>query len=779
MQVPGTRARSADAAAAAAGKAYGIRLAAVAAALAVCVWAIGRCSPAEASSGAVHSNSASGINVTIDTRWVDGAGYRPVRITVTPLTPTTTDRMFTVEFLLFRRHWNDDQYDLRVARDVELPAGSGPVEATVLLPRYTDCDGYAVNVLEDGEVEENLCTGLTGFANSPTDWGECLPVLLVVGDTMPDTSQLGALLPLESYVGSQVLRSYNQTQVVPPDVASQMANVLQEYPGAVSRPIAELPQRWLDYFGLDVVCLSLEQLEELADKNPLALKAVLRWTAAGGNLWVYGIGQDWHGVGKLEGLLGLPPGADSNEPVDRGWSKPVDDDYVRPIQSRVIKSGAFLGGYVETFIPDGSVVRTFSNDGSVVVSGGDSSGTTQAAAGKAPSEPHFLFRQYDMGLIVALAPADPFPGTVDEWRGVLNAVGEDRWMWYRRHGVSMVQENTDYWNFLIPGVGLVPVTEFCVLITLFVLAIGPLNYWLLQRWRRLHLLVVTIPLGAGTVTAALFGYALVADGLGTRLRVRSVTRLDQGRGQAVCWARLSYYAGLAPRRGLTFPDDVAVLPLELFPVPDYREGPLRRELIWHEGQGGEQQWFASGWLSSRTPMQLLTVRSRASSLGLDLIALPGDSKGPRVKNRLGTRIKQLVVRLDGREHYWGQDIDVDRVVALRLLTPQDGRELRQGYAKNEPRIPQGLQTRYYRSSGVFGLRSTRWGFGGNPQIVPPLQQSGRLEASLAGLQTLSGANPPLLEPDSYLAVVEECPEVVPGIASAREEASYHVILGKW
>jgi len=28
-------------------------------------------------------------------------------------------------------------------------------------------------------------------------------------------------------------------------------------------------------------------------------------------------------------------------------------------------------------------------------------------------------------------------------------------------------------------------------------------------------------------------------------------------------------------------------------------------------------------------------------------------------------------------------------------------------------------------------------------------------------------------------VVEKSPEVVPGVASAREEAGYHVILGKW
>jgi hypothetical protein len=741
------------------------------AALTVWAWLGGWVSPAEAQSAGVYSRRAAGIDLTVDTRWVEGGGYWPVRVTISPTAPTTVDRPFTVEFLVRRLRWSGGGYDLRVARDIELPAGSGPVQATISLPRSPDGDGYAINVLEDGELQPGLSFGWMQIGDTATDWRECLPRMLLVGDAMQETSQLAALLPLEDYFGSQMVRRYYRTQVVPPNVPNQVITTSQELPGVVLCRIAELPQRWIDYSSLDLVCLSLGQLQELAGKNPSAVRAVLEWSAAGGNLWAYGMGQDWKGLRRLEGLLGLPPGAaDSSGLGGRGWRQPDNEAYLKAVQGGLSQAPLVERRYPPFVIPSGP------DRGEVF---GPPPSVTTPPVGKVPSQPHFVFREYDMGLIVALAAEDPFPGTADQWRGVLNTVGPDRWLWDRRHGMSTVRENVDYWNFLIPGVGLVPVTEFCVLITVFVLAIGPLNYWLLRGWGKLYLLVVTIPLGAATVTLALFAYALLADGLGTRVRVRSVTRLDQRRGQAVCWARLSYYAGLAPRRGLTFPDDVVVLPLEYHPLPDYREGPLGRELIWNNGPRGEQQWLASGWLSSRNPMQLLTVRSRPCRLGLELTRSGGSPQGLRVKNDLGTRIEQLVVCCEDGKGYWAEGVEPNQTVALEQFTREARAKLSQTFHQNQPQIPEGLRTRLSGSSAIFGIRYYRPRYG-NPGIAPPTQQSSRLEAALAEVRAVAGASlPPPLEPGSYVAVVEKSPEVVLGIASAHEEAGYHVILGKW
>ena len=100
-----------------------------------------------------------------------------------------------------------------------------------------------------------------------------------------------------------------------------------------------------------------------------------------------------------------------------------------------------------------------------------------------------------------------------------------------------------------------PVGQFQFLVTLFAIAIGPLNYWLLKRANKLPMLLATVPIAAAGTTLLLFMYGLFADGFGVRARARTLTLLDQTQEEAVSWGRLSYYAGLAPRDGLAVPTD--------------------------------------------------------------------------------------------------------------------------------------------------------------------------------------------------------------------------------
>ena len=92
-------------------------------------------------------------------------------------------------------------------------------------------------------------------------------------------------------------------------------------------------------------------------------------------------------------------------------------------------------------------------------------------------------------------------------------------------------------------------------------------------------MVLTVPLAAAVTTAGLFAYAIVADGFDTRVRAHSYTRLDQRSGDAVCWTRLSYYAGLSPGKGLTMPTDVAMYPILPAWAGDWSVGE-QRDLVW-------------------------------------------------------------------------------------------------------------------------------------------------------------------------------------------------------
>src|SRR5262249_35712172 len=179
----------------------------------------------------------------------------------------------------------------------------------------------------------------------------------------------------------------------------------------------------------------------------------------------------------------------------------------------------------------------------------------------------FIYRHCGLGMVVAARhDRTNVPTTVQlPWAWIYNTLGQPRWQWYQRHGVSLVNPNNDFWKFLIPGIGLAPVRQFQVIITFFVVLIGPITYYLLRKAGKLNLIVIIVPAAALLITGMLFLYAIVADGLSVRVGARSFTQIDQRLGEATCWSWLSYYAGIAPADGLKFTAETAVIPLDSEP----------------------------------------------------------------------------------------------------------------------------------------------------------------------------------------------------------------------
>ncbi|NQU24619.1 MAG: hypothetical protein HQ567_25330 [Candidatus Nealsonbacteria bacterium] len=701
--------------------------------------------------GSEQTGVGEGLEMTVDSRWPAQMGYRPVRIIVKPARlakPTTVDRRITVEFISLSEGYYRHRDTLAVSQEIELPAGFKQVETILSVPQVNPLESYHVQVREDGAELEKLSRSLgwsRQYSGGQT-WTECLPAILFVSQLPIRSDRLASALPSEAV---QAARSADQSGRSYDGSGSQL-------PTSYTLPPEKLPGRWVDYSGVDVICLSLDELAGLKANNKKAFDAIRRWAAAGGNLWVYGLGDNWQGMAQLERLLGLPSGLGEDGLPSANFWQPPDPSRCGRVAGRELMSqydgyGNRVAQPYEPTMPPRERPRT-------------------VPAGEADVDgAKFLLRRYDFGLVAALAAKDPFPGEQADWAHLLDSVGSDRWAWYRRHGTSTCSDNADYANFLIPGVGLAPVTEFCILITLFVLAIGPLNYWLLRRWKRLHLLVVTIPAGAAAVTLFLFAYALISDGLGTRVRVRSVTHLDQRRGHATCWARLSYYSGLAPGGGLTFPDDVAVQPIQYSPNND--EVRNYRKMRWQ----GDQQ-LESGWLNSRTQVQYLTVRSRPSRQGVKLLRSPHDPTKAQVKNELGARIEQLAICGDDGACYWAEGIDDGETASLQAvdLEPDVGRRLLDLYADNRPKADPSTQDAYRG-----GRRRYYYGYDDGSGASSPTQSSGRLEKSMGMLRGRTEGNTEILGPRSYIAVVEQSPEVEHGTNSAEEEQSFHVILGTW
>jgi hypothetical protein len=384
----------------------------------------------------------------------------------------------------------------------------------------------------------------------------------------------------------------------------------------------------------------------------------------------------------------------------------------------------------------------------------------------APETPPFVLREFGHGMLVAIAGNGPL-GNREECIWLLNSLGADRYDWVHRYGLTRIGPNDDFWNFLIPDVGLAPVTEFCILITVFVILIGPVNYWLMRRWKRIHLLVITIPVSAGLVTAALFLYALIADGLGTRVRARSVTCIDQRNKQAACFARLSYYAGLTPSGGLVFPVDTLVLPLEEFPTRTQqysRNYATRRDLRWTD-----QQMLESGWLGSRTPTQFVTARSRRSDVALDIRPPADAGQSWTARNDLGVLVHAVLVHTADGEWLEASDIAAGATVPLSPAGDSRGRALTAAVNGQSLQRPPDFQGSH-SGGAIFGLSGWRRWYG-NERTAS--QRTSRLEEAMQSVR--QGHVPPR----GYIAWVESSPELTLGTSDAREEDSLHMVIGQW
>jgi hypothetical protein len=725
--------------------------------------------PALTSPTTPQAGNPTGLVLTLDTTWVEGYGYRPVRITVIPTTPTTADRTLRVTF----RPGNFRTPTVTVTRHIELPAGFTSVTSTVSLPQYENWHGTVFDVFEDGEYvkELSIAENFMGFGGGQY-WGDnASPALLMLNPNINS----GMILNNLGRSGQAVL------SVGPSNVSPASTTHIRGNPNRVATfnhtdtipTLGELPDRWIDYSVLDIIVASRQDLNTLVMNHPAQWEAMRRWILAGGNLWVYGVGElkqqqwnlwrapddnPWRHLSEINQHIAFPP-ADKKSPWHE-TTPDLDGWYAANLNAPNVNAGMYSSG------PGGLPYATggFGLD----------EAATDAAATK---EPHFPFalRPLGLGAVAAIPDADPAVSAFP-WQQLVNQLGSERWHWSTRHGVSFSNPNADFWNFLIPDVGATPVAAFQLLITLFVLIIGPLNFYFLRRWHKLNLLLITVPVSAAVVTAALLLYAVFSDGFGVRARTRSFTHLDQRAGQATCLGRTTYYAGLTPAKGLSFSGDTAVYPLTDTPLSNFDSGVTRRmawEFQGEQNQSGIQR-LESGWLQSRIQTQLLTVRSRMSDARLD-IATTGDGV-TSAANRLGTPVSFVVVRDEKGQYSMARDLDDGAEVELAALGDAERpAELARLFSELELSPPEGVRTG--GSHSIFNIRR-RYYYGQMGRMSMSAQSdSSMLERSLR--ETLSDASLRQLPPRSYVAIVERSPEFEIGLENAKDEDSLHVIFGRW
>lgn len=713
----------------------------------------------------------SGLRLSIDSRWVDNYGYLPVAVTVNSPTPSTTERLITIRLhAVWRTRWWSETV---VEQEFVLPSGSTSAGTVVACPKYQAAAQFYwwdvwVDGVKDRDLSVDLSTAAPAMSSAPPSSG-CM--MLVLGNASQDR------------------------QILNPGTVDVTVMAL---------PLADLPTRWIDYTCLDIVSLSADELQRVADANPDALAALRRWVWTGGQLWVGNAGTQWQKLPTVDEVMGLAPpsvvqtpattSAEAAEAPPDGW-QPVS--LVQRRRRRRPQSFMQLSTGTVRHVRDPETITRLLNDPdyTIVDERPDRPGSDGRRAADRPLDSSRWFVQRSLGLGYVRAfpktwdspgpatggdSAAPAPSDVEappDSQVPQSVALQTAWSWGARHGLLPDEANRDFSNLLVPGVGLAPVTEFRVLITLFVLVIGPLNYWVLKQSQRVHLMVITVPAAAAVVTLALFTYALLSDGLGTSVRVRSFTTLDQGTGEAVCWARLSYYAGLAPRQGLDLSRDTVVYPI----VPGWNENAegstmaRRREMEW----GSRDERLTVGWLNSRTPAQYLAIRSRQSPYRLELTP---SGRALKATNKLGTDVVWLVAVDDAGNLFAGEHVAADSTVRLPPTSRADAlARWRRFVVDNDPVSPPQLSDSaldIVRMQQRSRRRMLQQMYGRLDYSYQRLRNNLLNEAisSLAGLDGREGLP---LPPRSYLAVTQTGPEVELGVPGATEEASFHVLLGRW
>lgn len=702
-----------------------------------------------------------GLRMEFDTRWPFAYGYHPFRVRCSVANPATAEHRITVRLYFSAGNRNT----LEVEQNFDLPLGATEAETTVSCPQYSADSRMWCDVWVDGVRDRELGIARSAgpnltFSRGATSGPSSL-TFLIIGPDSERRRMTGA--------GFDVLEAF-------------------------TLPMAELPAQWLDYSAVDVVALSSRELVRLGQSRPEVLTALRRWTRAGGQLWIHSLGQRWQELGAAEHLLELWPavapagdreGSDATADVPVGWAPIAIGAGGSTLRATVqhLPSGRTL------VVRDLATLTRLKDDADYTIVDEGSPQTTPPPVGvPADTANWYVDRAYGFGSVRAFrgewdamgfsyswrmlagGPADPLPPTP------VTAAVETIRNWPARYGLIPDQANEEFANLLVPGVGLAPVAEFRVLITLFVLVVGPLNYWLLMRVNRLHLLLVTVPLVALGLTSALFLYALVSDGLSTTVRVRSFTTLDQKSGEAACWARLSYYAGLAPGRGIELPDDVAIYPI----LPGWNESGdnesfgNERTMMWREGR----QQLTTGWLRSRVPTQYLTTRARKTSHRLELTPRGG---ALAARNKLGTNIVFVAAADDAGQAYLGEAISDGASARLRPATHADAfRKLRQMELANRPEVPAALtEDRSNFPLSQPGARRRVLQQRYNLQYADRHLRDNLLSDAIAGIVESGGKSEPKLPPSTYVAITESGPEVVLGVAEAEEQASFHVLVGSW
>lgn len=252
---------------------------------------------------------------------------------------------------------------------------------------------------------------------------------------------------------------------------------------------------------------------------------------------------------------------------------------------------------------------------------------------------------HGLGSVLALPPLGLEPSTLSARLAQLPALTGA--MWPSNKEMYPIQA--------IVGLGRAPVTVFVMVILLFAILVGPVNFMILKRRRKPLLALLIVPLAGFGTTAVILTYGIFHDGFGVRGAITTCTVLDQSEHTAVSVHARTLFAGIAPSEMTMEPGSLLL---------SYRAGRNehgRRHDEWPDRWSFEceSQRLDGGILPSRTVTPLLTVQQGAVRERLTL-RKSGDALEVLADGNFSPVGQVLVCDLDG-QHWAGSDGRLRRV----------------------------------------------------------------------------------------------------------------------
>ena len=715
----------------------------------------------------------SGYSVTFDDQYPsNGTGYRTVRIQLetNPKLPVKKDVSFQVT-ISSRDYGTSSQTTTSVP--LLLQSGQSVVSAELYVPRASVYGNQSQQLLIEREVFDGQYNPRRDFVyelggnvsiNSQFDFPAVLFISSAVSPNngfyfsccdgkvfFPGSTTLS--LPANEVIPSfdklvESCTDATNNTVVNRVVPNANANITNSLTGITMVPQihavhpAELPQDWIGLSSVEEVLISLDELKKLASAHDVQRDSLEKWVAAGGTLVVTETGISFEHADQVSKLLLGAKRAETLEQNNRLWREPSPQQL--QIQKPIITTKSGNNYYYNNTQPNSIQLDD------VEVATADRWIERDSVVGL-KTESKFLIGQHVRGRLVVVADTmnDWSPA---EWRRLQNGIQLAGKSLAEQIGLATGDEKV---LFKIPGVGEPPVIVFQILIGLFILLAGPGIYIVLSRTGQMQLFFLLVPLLSLSVCMGLVGYATIVDGFESWGRVQSVTWVDHRSESAVTHSRCAYFCGTQPS---PYRFSRSIVPIAL------TSENSRVTQTWQSSAG---LTIAGGDIRSRTPHQIVAIRSHQLEQRLRWLPPQVGADGVKATNDLGTFRNQLgsdvMLAVARTEAGW---VFVENLATDQFLPAQATDSFRANVLLSA--LTKDLPISTYTSDQqlYYGPRAGSAGSQGSEYNVVEALQQGR------GTDYLD-------QPNTYIAILESFSVVNEQIEPVQYKKQMHVIIGKW